>query len=92
MGQRIKPWNKVPDLIDRSIMLTDHEFAVLSDSVKQVTRNIFRREDDPIRIRILLACIKDVAEAEALAQATRKEATFKRKVLEKKARKEKKSC
>jgi hypothetical protein len=93
---KIEPWNRLPDLVDRSVDLTDHEWAVLAGSVKQVAHNIFRREKNPMRIRILLSCIKNVIEIEAVAYAAAREATFKRRLLKDRAqkskRKEKKPC
>jgi len=89
MARKIRPWNRLPDLVDRSVELTEHEWAVLAGSVDQVVHNIFRREKNPMRIRILLACIKDTVEIETAACATSKEATFKRRLLKNRAQKEK---
>lgn len=90
------PWDNLPSLVDKSVSLTEHEQAVLSQSVAQVVRNIFRREKNPKHIRILLSCVRDCVEVEAVFYATHKEATFKRKTLKKRAEKKKerrkKSC
>jgi hypothetical protein len=70
---------KIPDLIDHNTHLTYREEEILAEAVVKVVRSIFRREKNPLKLRILLNNIESCAGFIATLETAKKESNFKEK-------------
>ena len=86
MKKRSRPWEDMRDLVNHSIDLTDFEAFTMDDAISRVVRSIFRREKNPLKVRILLSCIANEANMTAIRLANEREARAKRKALKLKAK------
>ena len=82
------PYDEVPEQIDYSVQLTDHEKDLISSVVEEVIKNIFRREKDIVKRRILVSCIGSFADYQAAMETTRKVHNIQTYLLRKKRKEE----
>ena len=78
-----KHWDRIPDLIDYNIQLTEYEESLMYDVITRIVNNIFRREKNPIKRRVLIDCIGKTAVNQSIFSTIKKESYYKQRMLKK---------